>query len=225
MIFPGAVTQSGARIHTGAVDPDRGGCRGHQDRVPLRGLRLASSPIAAQVVAASRTGGRRSRGLAWSGRSSGPWNVSEALHSPRATSRGREGGRAGKTVADALFPQGGAVGQTVRIKNVPFRVVGVLEAKGGLPGGTGPGRHDRRPYTTVLKRLEGGTAGRHHRRSRGPGAGNRRRVRDGVPAAPAPPPAARGRNNDFMMRSQEEIAAFRQPETRGTISMLLGWRR
>ena len=36
----------------------------------------------------------------------------------------------GSTVAQNLFPAGGAVGATVIIKNVPFRVVGVMVSKG-----------------------------------------------------------------------------------------------
>ena len=37
----------------------------------------------------------------------------------------------GATVANALFPDGNAVDQMIRIKNIPFRVIGVLESKGG----------------------------------------------------------------------------------------------
>ena len=36
----------------------------------------------------------------------------------------------GKTVADQLFPDGNAIGQTIRIRNIPFKVVGILAAKG-----------------------------------------------------------------------------------------------
>src|SRR5512147_3214673 len=36
----------------------------------------------------------------------------------------------GATVAKTLFPDGDPVGQIIRIRNIPFRVVGVLAAKG-----------------------------------------------------------------------------------------------
>src|SRR5215475_8753216 len=36
----------------------------------------------------------------------------------------------GKTIADTLFPGGEAVGQTIRIRNLPYRVIGVLAPKG-----------------------------------------------------------------------------------------------
>jgi len=41
----------------------------------------------------------------------------------------------GKTVADSLFNGGSPVGQTIRINNAPFQVIGVLEAKGESAGG------------------------------------------------------------------------------------------
>lgn len=41
----------------------------------------------------------------------------------------------GKTVAENLFNGGTPIGQTVRINNAPFRVVGVLEGKGESMGG------------------------------------------------------------------------------------------
>ncbi|TMI78120.1 MAG: FtsX-like permease family protein [Bacillati bacterium ANGP1] len=61
----------------------------------------------------------------------------------------------GSTVAASLFPAGGAVGSGVVIKNVPFRVVGVLDTKGQTFFG-----HDRDdtivvPISTLLDRLTG----------------------------------------------------------------------
>jgi len=41
----------------------------------------------------------------------------------------------GKTVADNLFNGGSPIGQTIRINNAPFLVVGLLEAKGESMGG------------------------------------------------------------------------------------------
>ncbi len=60
----------------------------------------------------------------------------------------------GANVANTLFPEGGAVGQTIRINNVGFRVIGVMEAKGG----TGFGNQDDVifvPLTTAQSRLFG----------------------------------------------------------------------
>jgi len=61
----------------------------------------------------------------------------------------------GSNVAATLFPGGEPIGQNVRINNVTFRVIGVLETKGG----TGFGNQDDLvlvPLTTAQSRLFGG---------------------------------------------------------------------
>src|SRR6185295_9122651 len=63
----------------------------------------------------------------------------------------------GSTVADNLFPNGDAVGLVIRIKNVPFKVLGVLEKKGGNMMGQDQDDTVLAPYTTVMKRLSGKT--------------------------------------------------------------------
>jgi putative ABC transport system permease protein len=59
----------------------------------------------------------------------------------------------GKTVADALFPETSPVGQTVRIRNVPCKVVGVLSKKGQNAMGQDQDDIILAPYTTVIRRL------------------------------------------------------------------------
>jgi putative ABC transport system permease protein len=59
----------------------------------------------------------------------------------------------GKTVADNLFPQSSPVDQTIRIRNVPFKVVGVLTKKGQNAMGQDQDDVILAPYTTVLRRL------------------------------------------------------------------------
>jgi putative ABC transport system permease protein len=60
----------------------------------------------------------------------------------------------GKTVADTLFPGAAPVGQEIRIRNAPWRVLGVLKSKGQT--GVGQDQDDAilAPYTTVMKRLQ-----------------------------------------------------------------------
>ena len=62
----------------------------------------------------------------------------------------------GKTVVTNLFPNEDPVGQQIRIRNVPFKVIGVLSSKG--QGGMGNDNDDiiLAPATTVLYRLSGG---------------------------------------------------------------------
>jgi putative ABC transport system permease protein len=127
----------------------------------------------------------------------------------------------GRTVADALFPDGRAVGESIRIKNVPFRVVGVLETKGGSTQGQDQDDTIIAPYTTLMKRLEG-----------------RSRVGMILAAASSPDRVAEaqseieqllrqrhrigpGQDADFMIRSQEEMASTAAASSK-TLSVLLG---
>lgn len=59
----------------------------------------------------------------------------------------------GQTVADQLFPGTDPVGQMVRVRNLPFRVVGVLEAKGQSQWGQDQDDTVVIPYTTAMKKL------------------------------------------------------------------------
>jgi putative ABC transport system permease protein len=59
----------------------------------------------------------------------------------------------GKTVADQLFLNGEAVGQTIRIRNIPFKVVGQLESKGFNLFGQDQDDVVIVPYTSHMKRL------------------------------------------------------------------------
>jgi putative ABC transport system permease protein len=63
----------------------------------------------------------------------------------------------GQTVVDKLFQTTDPVGETVRIKNVPFRVLGVLERRGADMFGGDQDSIVLMPYTTVLRRLQGST--------------------------------------------------------------------
>jgi putative ABC transport system permease protein len=62
----------------------------------------------------------------------------------------------GKTVADQLFPNENPVGARIRIRNVPFTVIGVLSAKGQSQGGSDQDDIIIAPSTTVLYRLSDG---------------------------------------------------------------------
>ena len=61
----------------------------------------------------------------------------------------------GKTVADNLFPDTSPVGQTVRLRNTPLRVVGVLRAKGQSAVSGDLDDMYLIPYTTALQRFAG----------------------------------------------------------------------
>ena len=61
----------------------------------------------------------------------------------------------GDTVAKTLYPGDDPVGQVVRVKNLPFRVIGVLSPKGQGQWGQDQDDIVIAPYTTIQKKLLG----------------------------------------------------------------------
>ncbi|MCU0981353.1 MAG: ABC transporter permease [Pirellulaceae bacterium] len=61
----------------------------------------------------------------------------------------------GQTLVGELFQTTDPLGQTIRIANIPFRVIGVLEPKGVNMFGQEQDNIVLMPYTTVRKRLQG----------------------------------------------------------------------
>jgi putative ABC transport system permease protein len=59
----------------------------------------------------------------------------------------------GQTVVNQLFGGGEPIGQTIRVRNLPFRVVGVLGAKGQSQFGQDQDDTVFIPYTTAMKKL------------------------------------------------------------------------
>ena len=145
MVCPGATAQSGARDCSqgqSTLTPEDAG--GHQGGMSLGCLRVAGG----EELGARWSQGRRT----WATQI---WGCGSRLApdpgveprggagSTRRTSRGDGVCVLGRTVSDNLFPSGEAVGEFVRIRNVPFKIVGVLEKKGSSTAGRGPGRHRR----------------------------------------------------------------------------------
>jgi putative ABC transport system permease protein len=60
----------------------------------------------------------------------------------------------GQTLARKLFPEGDPIGRQIRVKNIPFKVVGVLTRKGADLGGNDQDDVLLMPHTTVRKRLQ-----------------------------------------------------------------------
>ncbi|MCA9095170.1 MAG: ABC transporter permease, partial [Planctomycetaceae bacterium] len=61
----------------------------------------------------------------------------------------------GHSIVTALFQTTNPVGEQIRIKNIPFRIVGILERKGANMVGQDQDNVVLMPYTTVRKRLQG----------------------------------------------------------------------
>jgi putative ABC transport system permease protein len=61
----------------------------------------------------------------------------------------------GKTVAQSLFQTSDCVGAMIRIKSIPFRIIGVLESKGANLFGDDQDDVVLTPCTTIMKRIYG----------------------------------------------------------------------
>jgi len=127
----------------------------------------------------------------------------------------------GKTVAEMLFgTDADPVGQIIRIRNQPFRVVGVMAAKGQT--GMGPDMDDQilAPYTTVMKKLQGSTSIREITVSAA-SAGETSAVADQIALVlRSRHKIVAGQDDDFSVRTAEEIADIRTAAM-GTMTTLL----
>jgi putative ABC transport system permease protein len=61
----------------------------------------------------------------------------------------------GRTLVEKLFQTANPIGETIRIRNIPLQVIGVLETKGANMVGEDQDNIVILPFTTVRKRLQG----------------------------------------------------------------------
>ncbi|HEV8661086.1 MAG TPA: ABC transporter permease [Thermoanaerobaculia bacterium] len=221
MIFPGATTQSGARMFTGNSTLTADDADGIKAECPAVAYVSPTVRSAAQLVAGELNWGTSIQGVSTDYPLIRSWNVLQGtFFTDQDVKAAAKVCVLGQTVVDNLFPNGDAVGQIVRIKNVPFKVVGVLEKKGGNMMGQDQDDTVIAPYTTVMKRLSGKTkidmiqvsavsADQVAEAQRQIDAYLRQRHR-------IPPNG----DADFSMRSQEEIAQT-QAQSMGILRTLL----
>ncbi|MGA2801742.1 MAG: ABC transporter permease [Verrucomicrobiota bacterium] len=128
----------------------------------------------------------------------------------------------GKTTADKLFPDGGAVGQVIRIKNVPIKVLGVLTPKGVSMVGQDQDDTVIVPYTTGMKRFAGVTMLRTINVS----ATSSDRVADVIDGMTQLLRQRHriqlGRDDDFIIRNPQEFFAAQNATTDTMTALLAG---
>ncbi len=107
-----------------------------------------------QVVAGNLNWGTLAQGVAPEYQQIRDWQVVEGrfLHEGDMDSAAKVA-VIGQTVARQLFGNDEALDAVIRIRNIPFRVVGVLGAKGQTGQGTDQDDTIMMPYTTMQKRL------------------------------------------------------------------------
>jgi len=221
MVFPGVATQSGARIFTGQSTITDEDVAAVKAECPSVAYVTPVSRSGAQVVNGSLNWGTQVQGVGVEWPFVRSWNVDKGAFFGESDVRAAaKVAVLGSTVADALFEGQDPVGQTVRIKNFPFRVIGVLESKGGNSMGQDQDDVVIAPYTTVMRllkktnRIDMFMASAVSRGAVDQAAAEieallRQRHRLG-----------QGQDSDFMIRSQQEIAQTADQTSR-TLSVLL----
>lgn len=126
----------------------------------------------------------------------------------------------GKALSDELFNGGTAVGQVIRVGNVPFTIVGELNPKGMSVGGSDYDDCLIVPYTSAMKRLFGLTSFRSinvQSETMDIMSAVQERIGELLRQTHHIPP---GREDDFTIRTQEEIASA-MSQTADTMRYLL----
>jgi putative ABC transport system permease protein len=155
IVLPGSNSQGGVRLGTGnvntLVDSDA--------RAIVQELRSVSfaSPVLRrpeQVVAGNLNWGTLAQGVAPEFQQIRDWQVADGrfLHEGDMDSAAKVA-VIGETVARQLFGNDNPLDAVIRIRNIPFRVVGLLAAKGQTGQGTDQDDTVMIPYTTMQKRL------------------------------------------------------------------------
>jgi putative ABC transport system permease protein len=160
MVFPGTTTSSGARMGMGTSSKlSEADVDAIRDEVKSVVYVSAAIRTGAQVIygnqnwSTSINGGEVDWPLIRS------WNVDQGQFFTDADNRAAAKVCVlGTTVVANLFGDEDPIGKTIRIKNIPFRVVGVLESKGGSMMGQDQDDTLLAPYQTVKKKIMGTTA-------------------------------------------------------------------
>jgi putative ABC transport system permease protein len=127
----------------------------------------------------------------------------------------------GSAVSEMLYgTDADPVGQVIRIRNQPFKVIGVMESKGQT--GMGPDMDDQIlvPYTTVMKKLLGTTSLRDVTVSAASAPETSRVADDIALLLRARHQIPSGEDDDFFIRTAQEIADIRTAAM-GTMTTLL----
>ena len=155
VIIPGAAVPGGVRTGVGGVrtllDTD---ARAIGEEVPAVALASPSLRRPEQVIAANQNWATLVQGVSPEFLQIRGWQVEAG----RFIIDGDLDNAAkvaviGQTVADNLFGNEDPIDAVIRIRNIPFRIVGILEAKGQTGQGTDQDDTIMVPYTTMQKRI------------------------------------------------------------------------
>ncbi len=162
IVFPGTVTASGVRLGTGTRNRlTEGDARAIAEEVP--GVLAAGPGIrgTAQVVHGNLNWSTVVFGVTPEWLVAREWRIARGRTLDDNDLRtGAKVALVGQTVADMLFGGTDPTGQVIRVKNVPFEIVGLLAAKGQSFSGNDQDDIVLLPISTARSRVLGGGPGR-----------------------------------------------------------------
>jgi len=127
----------------------------------------------------------------------------------------------GRTTASQIYGSDDPVGQILRIKNVPFIITGVLMAKGLTTQGVDQDDVVVMPYTSAMKRVVGGTTLRNINVQIGDARQIEGAQQQIIALLRQRHNIRPGRDDDFTVRNQQEIAEAATATSR-VMTLLLG---
>ncbi len=157
MVFAGSVNTGGVRMGNGATktltNDDADAILQHVPNVTMISPIVGAS---VQVVNGNQNWLTRANGTSADITQIRSWPVVQgSMFSDRDVNMAANVCVLGNTVAQQLFGDQDPVGQMIRVQNLPFRVLGVLLAKGQNSNGQDQDDMMIIPYTTVQKKISG----------------------------------------------------------------------
>jgi putative ABC transport system permease protein len=223
IVLAGSSNQGGVRMGTGAVRSLTAD-DGYAILREVPGVRYVAPQLRtrAQVVAGNQNWSTSIQGTDVDFPSIRSWTLqSGSFFTQQEVARAAKVAVIGTTVRDELFgPMTDPVGETIRIRDNPFRVIGLLASKG--QGSMGQDQDDAIyvPYTTVQTKLLGVTYVQNIQVSAAE-AGMSDQISAGITdLLRTRHRLTQGQDDDFMIRTMEELASVLTATTT-TMTMLL----
>jgi putative ABC transport system permease protein len=159
VIVPGTGVSQGANLGTGTVPTlTENDAQALQEEI--ESIRIAGPVVKGRVhvVSGNANWGTNAYGLTPEGLEAREWKIAEgrSLTEEDVSTSGKVA-LLGSTVVEQICPGQSPVGMEIRVRKVPFLVVGTLAAKGQTPVGTDQDDAVFVPITTARKRLLGGS--------------------------------------------------------------------
>jgi putative ABC transport system permease protein len=227
IVIPGNITMGGARLGTGnaqtLTDADATALRREMPSVE------AAAPLvrgAVQIVAGGANWATTAYGVDLDYFIAREWAVEEGREfTEEEATRGGQVAIVGQSVVRELFGGGSAIGAQIRVKNVPFEIIGVMAKKGQSMGGSDQDDLILLPLQTARQRVIGTSRAKTRSVNQ-----IMVKVKEGEDIAVAEEEmkgllrqrhrVQDGQGDDFSLRNLAEIQATREESAR-TMAMLL----